>query len=210
MKKLKLFTKVETLVYSTDHKDIQEVVIRSGILQNIKTFTWGKDENCNLKILSISQNNEQSIITALYNNNEINITIPFTDKGSVENAIHCWAYMLLDGYNNLTIQKRMLNLTPIAMRLEQKAGINNCTIINDSYNSDFNSLSIALDFLKQQNQNKQKTVILSDILQSGRNEVDLYTDVANLLKKNEIDKIIGIGPVISKHADKFDIDKTFF
>jgi alanine racemase len=208
--KLKLFTKVDTLIYNTDQKDIQEVVIRSGVLQNIKTFTWGSGEDCNLKIKTVLQEEEHTLITAEYENNEISITIPYIDKGSVENAIHCWAYMLFTGYNNEIIAKRMLNLSPIAMRLEQKAGINNCTIINDSYNSDFNSLSIALDFLKQQNQHKQKTVILSDILQSGRNEVDLYTDVANLLKKNGIDKFIGIGHTISKHADKFDLDKTFF
>ncbi len=208
--KLKLFTKVDTLIYNTDQKDIQEVVIRSGILQNIKTFTWGSSDDCNLKIKNILQKSNETEITAGYENNEISITIPFTDRGSIENAIHCWAYMLFEGYENRVIAKRMANLSPVAMRLEQKAGINNCTIINDSYNSDFNSLSIALDFLKQQNQHKQKTVILSDILQSGRNDVDLYTDVANLLKKNGIDKFIGIGPVISKHADKFDIDKTFY
>jgi len=208
--KLKLFTKVNTLIYNTDQKDIQEVVIRSGILQNIKTFTWGSGEDCDLKIENVLQQDEQTVISARYQDDKIDITIPFVDKGSVENAVHCWAYMLVEGYGNDIIAKRMLNLSPIAMRLEQKAGINNCTIINDSYNSDFNSLSIALDFLKQQNQHKKKTVILSDILQSGRNEVDLYTDVANLLKKNGIDKFIGIGPVISKHADRFDLDKTFF
>ena len=101
-------------------------------------------------------------------------------------------------------------LTPIAMRLELKEGINNCTIINDAYNSDFNSLGIALDFLNQQNQHRNKLIILSDILQSGRNEVDLYTEVAALLEQKGIDEIIGIGPAISRQGDKFTIKKAFF
>ncbi len=208
--KLKLFTKVDTLIYNNNQKDIQHVVIRSGILQSIKTFVWGDDDSCQLKITNISYNSNHTCIEAIFNKQKINIKIPFFDKGSIENTLHCWSLMLLLGYNNDIIKKRMKNLMPIAMRLEQKEGINNCTIINDSYNSDFNSLTIALDFLNQQNQHKQKILILSDILQSGRNDVDLYTDVALLLKKTHINRLIGIGPAISKHGDKFNLEKNFF
>ncbi len=208
--KLKLFTKVDTLIYNSDQNDIREVVIRSGILERIKTFTWGKNSDDNLQIIKTETGKNSTHISARYNNEEVSIRIPFIDKGSVENAVHCWSMMLLLGYEHQTIAERMQNLLPIAMRLEQKEGINNCTIINDSYNSDFNSLTIALDFLNQQNQHKERTVILSDILQSGRNKPDLYTDVANLLKKKKINRMIGIGPDISKHADKFDLEKSFF
>ena len=208
--KLKLFTKVDTLIFNSEQKEIQQVVIRSGVLQNIQTFVWGKAEESALKIIDSVTDNEQTHLTARYNKQQLELTIPFIDKGSIENAMQCWALMLLLHYDQKVISKRMQNLTPIAMRLEQKEGINNCTIINDSYNSDFNSLGIALDFLNQQNQHKQKVLVLSDILQSGRSEVDLYTDVANLLKKKNITKLIGIGTAISKHADTFDLDKSFY
>ena len=96
------------------------------------------------------------------------------------------------------------------MRMELKSGINNCDIINDSYNSDFNSLSIALDFMKQQVHHKKSVVILSDILQSELSEDDLYTKIAQLLRNKNIDKLIGIGETISRQRDKFDIDKMFY
>lgn len=208
--KLKLFTKVDTLIYNFDKRDIQEVIIKSEILSNIKSFCWGKDDSCDLQITKVDSGVKQSNIWAKYSGEDISIQIPFSDDASIENAIHCWATMLYLGYEQSTIAKRMLLLTPIAMRLELKEGINNCTIINDSYNSDFNALSIALDFLNQQNQHKQKVIILSDILQSGRNEVDLYTEVSNILQRKGIDEIIGIGPAISRQQDKFTIKKTFF
>lgn len=208
--KLKLFTKVKTLIYNSDQNEIREVVIRSGLLERIKTFTWGKSSDNDLQIINVEPESGSTRISALYNEKEVVIQIPFIDRGSIENAIHCWSLMLTMGYPQDTISSRMRTLTPIAMRLEQKEGINNCTIINDSYNSDFNSLSIALDFLNQQNQHKEKTVILSDILQSGRNKMELYTEVANLLEKKNINRLIGIGPDISKHADKFNIEKSFF
>ncbi len=90
--------------------------------------------------------------------------------------------MLYLGYSNETINNRLKLLQPIAMRLELKEGINHCSIINDSYNSDINSLNIAIDFLNQQSQHQKKTVILSDILQSGLNETELYSSIADTVK----------------------------
>ncbi|MBU2555230.1 MAG: bifunctional UDP-N-acetylmuramoyl-tripeptide:D-alanyl-D-alanine ligase/alanine racemase [Bacteroidetes bacterium] len=208
--KLKLFTRVDTLIYRSDHKEIHGAVIRSGILEKIKAFTWGKDEDCTLVVKAIRHQEKSTAVEARYKGEPLNITIPFTDEASIENAIHCWATMLHLGYQTEVINARMQLLTPVAMRLELKEGINNSTIINDAYNSDFNSLAIALDFLNQQNQHKQKTVILSDILQSGQNEVDLYSHVASLLKEKNIHQLIGIGKAISRQADKFERGSLFF
>jgi len=208
--KLNLFKKVKTLIYNTDHKEVHGAVIKSGILENISTFCWGKDDSCDFKISDIISKDNKSIINGTYENDSYNIEIPFIDEASIENAIHCWATMLYFGYDNEVIKKRMLKLAPVAMRLELKEGVNNCTIINDAYNSDYNSLAIALDFMNQQNQHKEKIVILSDIMQSGQNNVDLYANIADLLKKKAITKLIGIGISISQQSNQFDIDSCFF
>lgn len=136
--------------------------------------------------------------------------IPYIDKASEENAIHCWATMLYMGYENDVIRERMVTLQPIAMRLELKEGINHCQVINDSYNSDINSLSIAIDFLKQQANQKKKTLVLSDIMQSGKNDEELYEEIADILHNKHIDRLIGIGPSIYRFRDKFALDKHFF
>lgn len=208
--KLKLFTKVNTLVYCPDYSEIQEVVIKSGLLKNINTFTWSKKADADLFITNNTKTNSNTTITAKYQKNIQTISIPFTDMASIENAIHCWAFMLMLGYKNEAIAERFLRLSPVAMRLELKEGINNCTIINDSYNSDINSLTIALDFLQQQRQHPKKTLIISDILQSGRNENELYEDVANLLHEKGISRFIGIGKAIATQSRKFSSGSLFF
>jgi len=208
--KLNLFKKVKTLIYNTDHKEVHGTIIRSGILENVSTFCWGNESNCNLHITDRLISEKTTTITGNYLDNQIDITIPFTDKASIENATHCWSTMLYLGYKNDIIKSRMLKLSAVAMRLELKEGVNNCTIINDAYNSDFNSFAIALDFMNQQNQHREKVVILSDIMQSGQNSMDLYTNVANLVKNKNISKFVGIGSAISKHADKFEIESCFF
>ncbi len=208
--KLKLFTRVNTLIYNNDQKELLGLIIRTGILENLNTFTWGRDDNSDLHIIERLTAETSTTIHAVYQDKKVSIEIPFTDAASIENAIHCWAAMLVVGYDSEIISQRMPVLTPIAMRLEQKEGINNCTIINDAYNSDFNSLTIALDFMRQQNQHREKMVVLSDILQSGRSELELYADVAGLLKQKGVTRLIGIGPAISRHADLFEIEKDFF
>ena len=97
----------------------------------------------------------------------------------------------------------MQQLGPVAMRLELKKGINNCSIINDSYSADLSSVTIALDFLSQQQQHAKRTVILSDILQSGRSEKDLYAEVAKLLQQRQVNRLIGIGERISHQQSIF-------
>ena len=96
------------------------------------------------------------------------------------------------------------------MRLELKSGNNNCTIINDYNNSDINSLAIALDVMKQQSQHNYKTVILSDILQSGLSDDELYSKVASMLEHKNVDFLIGIGNAISRQGSKFKFKSTFY
>jgi alanine racemase len=208
--KLKLFTKVKKLVYCIDQKELQEGIIKTGLLKNIETFTWSRKTSADLQITKVHPDGHFTQLTGVYKETEIDIEIPFTDEASIENAIHCWATMLLMGFNNPLIAKRMRTLQPLAMRLEMKAGINNCTLINDSYSNDIDSLSIALDFLNQQKQHRRKTVILSDILQSGRSDSHLYNEVSELLDMKQVDRFIGIGKGISRHSTLFKMEKEFF
>ncbi len=149
-------------------------------------------------------------IQGIYLHDFIRITIPFTDEASIENAIHCWATLLHLGMENEEIAERMELLTPVAMRLELKQGINNCSVINDSYNSDLQSISIALDFLQQQHQHPKRTLILSDILQTGRADGELYAEVAQLIKEKRVNRFIGIGKNISGEASQFDDSAEFY
>lgn len=205
--KLKLFHNVETLIFCIDHKEIYNAVKKL----NINTFTWSKTDNsADIFIKNITKNEKETCIKTIYNSEDIEIIIPFKDDASIENAIHCMLTALKLGIDTSVIINKMKTLSPLEMRMELKSGINNCVIIDDSYNSDFNALTIALNFMNQQDHNKDKVVILSDILQSEFKEDELYQKIAKLLKNKGINFIIGIGEAISRQKDKFDIDKAFF
>ena len=210
--KLKLFHNVDTLIYCLDHKEIKDAVNKL----NVNTFTWSRnDKAADVLVYSIEKEEDCTNICAsrklgLSETQHLKISIPFTDDASIENAIHCWLTALKFNVSESVIEKKMSQLAPIAMRMELKAGINNCEIINDSYNSDFNALTIALDFMNQQHHGKKRVVILSDILQSELKEDDLYEKIAQQIKSKGVNLIIGIGEAIMRQSAKFDIEKVFY
>lgn len=180
-------------------------------LKDRKLFSWSfTDKNADVFILKRETKNDTTTIQYHYNKENFDLEIPFSDSASVENAISCLLVMLYFKYDFAVIQNRVQMLYPVQMRLEVKNGINNCSIIDDSYSSDFQSLKIALDFLEsQKKKNASKTVILSDIFQSGFSNEELYSKVAQLIADNKINRVIGIGPTISSFAAKFPNSSMF-
>jgi alanine racemase len=205
--KIKLFANVQRLIYCKDHELIDKEIKENG---KIKTFSWGKSKDADIQIQDITRSKNTTTIQIQYSNQSYKFTIPFIDSASIENAMHCFSFLVLNGAQPNLILSRMEKLTPVAMRLELKEGINNCTIVNDSYNSDIGSLSIALDFLLQQKQHAQRILILSDILQSGQSPIALYGEVARLISEKKVDKLVGIGKDINQFADLFSIEKEFY
>jgi len=208
VEKLKLFDHSKQIIYCKDHSLIHQEIEARFPEQNV--FTWSENSDANLKILNKSRKEHATFIEYQYKEQKNNITIPFTDAASVEDAIHVLAVLYASGNVPDDLKQKFNTLPAVAMRLELKKGKNNCTLINDSYNSDLHSLSIALNYLGQQNQHASKTVILSDILQSGKEERALYQEVSKLLKKYHVNRLIGIGEALSNQGDLFTLEKSFF
>jgi len=135
--------------------------------------------------------------------------IPFSDKASVENAITVAAVCLALGTDAYVVSSGLKGLVSVAMRMEKKSGINNCLLIEDYYNSDPGSLIMALEYLRSHT-GRKITLVLSDFIQSGRDENELYSEVAGLLEKTGIDKFIGIGPALVRNRSLFEDSTLFF
>ena len=212
--KIKLFVNVSLLVYCKDFELLRHAICNTEFTNNPRFFNWSvSDSTANLLIILKTRVAEFTVIDGVFQSENVSITIPFTDDASIENAIHCWAYLLATASFSNKSKEKFLKITPVAMRLEMKKGINGCTIINDSYNSDTASLVNALDFIVQQSDNRKNrsTVIISDILQSGENPEILYREIADYIQMRHIDRLIGIGPEISRFSMMFSTpEKLFF
>ncbi|MDR0613183.1 MAG: bifunctional UDP-N-acetylmuramoyl-tripeptide:D-alanyl-D-alanine ligase/alanine racemase [Dysgonamonadaceae bacterium] len=207
--KLQLFKRSKLLIYCSDYCAIHQAISRSK--HEYSTLNWGYGDECDLKILCKTNSRNKTIVKLRLNNsvlrnntgNEAEFEIPFSDSASIENAMHCIAFALSERLDLNLLNANIANISPVAMRLELKEGANKCTIINDSYNSDVNSLTIALNFLDGLTQHRKKTLILSDIMQSESDEKKLYLQVSNLLQSRGISRFIGIGEALERNSGYF-------
>jgi Alr-MurF fusion protein len=202
--KLMLFRNCGRIYYKRDDDLIDDA---------LKTFpigvrrAWGQEKKANLTIKKFHFRDESCIIEAVYKDKiwGKSLTVPFKDTVSLENIIHCWNVALGLNVENNIINKRVEKLEPVAMRLELKAGINGCLLVDDAYNFDLNALQIALDFVNQQSRHLKKTVVISDMLQMTKNGDSKlentegpYQTICQLLVEKKIERVIGIGNDIVK------------
>ena len=212
LEKLELMHDTEAMVYCSDN-DIVSRCIRRMQYKGEK-IAWSQcDEQCALFVKRIETKEQTARITYIWQQEENTFVIPFIDEASIEDTITCAAVALRLGLTPAQLADRMPKLVPVAMRLEVKEGQRGCQLINDSYNSDINSLDIALDFMQRRESARKlkKTLILSDIFQTGTSPEKLYAQVSDLAVKRGITKFIGIGPELMAQADRIQIaDKQFF
>ena len=212
VEKLKLFRDCDVIIYNGDNELIQDCVDKSVI--TAREIAWSrKNTEKPLFISSVVKGESHTEITYRYIGLENSFSIPFIDDASIEDALHCLAVCIYMMVPPEKITERMAQLEPLAMRLEVKDGKQGNILINDSYNSDISSLGIALDFMARRHDDKSRgrTLILSDILQSGWSPRELYRKVAQLVESRGITKFIGIGPDISAGKKFFEVaDRYFF
>lgn len=210
IEKLKLFTGAGTIVYCRDHKLLHDIITTDKALNHKSLIDWScEDKSARIFVSKDSVPEGHTALTLAFNGEKYDFRIPFSDRASVENAITVAAVCLSLGTDPESISQGLKGLVSVAMRMEMKSGINNCQLIEDYYNSDPGSLGMAIEYLQSQN-GRKSTLILSDFVQSGRDEVELYGGVAALIERSGIGKFIGIGRALSRNRKLFGNNAMFY
>lgn len=207
--KLKLFSNSEVLICNGDSVWLDKIEAK---LLKSKLFAWGEKESNNIRVVSKDVNGNKTQIAFTFRQQLYTLIIPFVDEASIENVMHavaCTAWLDVDLYQ---VCERCSSLVPVEMRLEVKEGRNGTVVINDYYNSDFYSLTIALNFVARQagKYGGNPVVILSDIYQSGMQPEVLYAEIAKLMIERNIEQFIGVGKEVSRFKHLFANNSLFF
>lgn len=208
--KIKLFSSCETIIYCKD-QSLSDRSLKSAYPAD-RLLGWSFiDAGTPLYIRKSAEKGLYANIKYTWKSQENSFSLPFNDAPSIENAMNCLAVLLLREVPAEDIAVRMGQLEPVAMRLEVKEGKKGCVIINDSYNADVNALELALDFQARRSAaSSKRTLILSDILQSGQKAEDLYKTVSEMVIRKKIDRFIGVGFDLSAHAALFPMQSHFY
>lgn len=201
--KLILANEADCLIYCRDNEVVSSEVAIYVKNHFIKTISWSIYGSASVSVSNITKKVDETEIQFIYKSSTFTFSIPFTDDASIENAITCICALIAVERLDAEMFLNFNQLTPITGRLEQKKAINNSLLINDSYNNDLHALNIALKFMDRQNPLLKKTVILSDMLESGVESEKLYTSINDLFCSHKIARLIGIGKIISQHKHCF-------
>lgn len=189
--KLKLFSESDIIIYNSDQDQVHSV-----LGSNKRALSWGKDGD--IRICA-----GEEFISIEYNSKAYEIRSPFLDGVHFENLGHVIATLLYLKFKPEVIEEKIAHLLPVRMRLSLLSGNNNSLIIDDSYSNDLPALELALNFLKKHQQGRDSVVVLSDILQSGKSENDLYEEVAQMVNSVEPKELLLVGETSIKYAELF-------
>lgn len=208
--KILLFKDCEEIIYCQDDHLVDRTVKK--LEPNIRSLAWSrKDPKAWLYLQEEQKKETYTLLVCVWKGETLQIQLPFTDAASVQNGLHAIAAALRLGVPPQVVVERAAQLETVAMRLEVKPGVRGLTLINDSYNSDVNSLDIALDFMqRRQTQSLKRTLILSDLLQSGANPEELYQQVASMIESRGVTRFIGIGQDVKQLRGLLKIETHFF
>ena len=192
-----LFQHAGKIVVGVDQLPTSFAVQAASATQQV--FRWSRKQSVELLITAEQIEKGKTTLAATYLGEAVQITIPFTDHASINNAITCWAVCLVMGYSQSYIADRMRLLQAVDMRMQLRRAINNCFLLNDSYSYDLNGLSVALDYLDQQAGGAAKTAIVSDLLQVGNEPAMHYQRIASELQYRGFGMLIAVGPEMQRH-----------
>lgn len=208
--KLQLYRNCSKLVSGVS-ENFQPQVRAYCASKDIVLLTWGAHLNNDLLVMERSEKNQGTRLRLRYkNDDELVVELPFTDTASVDNFLTVCLSAKSLGYSNSQIKNNVQNLQQIEMRLEILDGYNQCTLINDTYNSDLQSVKVALNMLHRQDRNKEVSVIISEILQSGFQEETMYGALAEALGAHVYKHLIVVGEKAEWYGDKFPANTRFY
>ncbi|TDB67931.1 bifunctional UDP-N-acetylmuramoyl-tripeptide:D-alanyl-D-alanine ligase/alanine racemase [Arundinibacter roseus] len=209
--KLRLFTKVKKLIYRKDFQEIDQEIslILRPVNPAMQLLAWSTQSHADIQVQWLSEDTRTLIqLSGSLGNHQFETS--YRNEATLENLTHCLVFLLDHGLSPQIIQERLAKILPVSMRLQIKEGIHNCQVIDDTYNNDLQGLTIALNFLSQQENRGMRAVILSDVLQSGQPAEELYASIAALIHEKKMDILVGIGPEITRHRSLFTEVKSYF
>ncbi len=202
--KLILFKNSEIIIYNGDNEQVCKEIKTQ--YSDKKLISFGLKTHNDVKIICDYKDRSQEILVQ-YFSEKLSFPANQRDEATLTNALAVICILKEFGFTNEKIVEKINNLKAVEMRLESVNGVRNNLIINDSFNLDLDSLTIAYQFINQYNRD-EKTLVLSDIFDVKNDDVSLYHKVAEITNQQNFKQIFLVGNQISRFQEKFNA-KTY-
>lgn len=197
---------VKNVIFNADDPILKGLVPLLKKPKNIIGWSF-KDPESDLFLKKINDNRIEYVWKGEKRELEVN-----ADKDyDFDNIASALAFLLNENINPALINQRFKEIHSIETRLNVSEGVNGCTIVTDSYPSDINTLSQALDFTRRRKTPDQKlTLIMSDVINESEDPEKSYKKIVEILSQHEINRFIGVGSEMCRNSNLFPSGSLFF
>ena len=206
-----LKAKLEILEGLIDNKTIiinndNDMLHNANISDEFNKITVGIDNDSNFMAKNINKNKEYAKFDIEYNNNVIPVQVAIPTTPFIYNGLIAFATGILNDVKIEDIKDAIANVELSKNRLSKHTNKKGITIIDDTYNASFDSMKMALELLKQEN--NRKVAILGDMLELGKYSKELHEKIGPEIINNKVDVLITVGEE-SKYIEKEAIKNGF-
>ena len=176
-----------TLVINNDN-DLLNEWNSSSTKYDVKTF--GIDNTSDVMAHSIELKEYSSKF--VLKGDEVSVDVPVGGKHFVYNGLCAITVgkILQIGINDIVKGIEVFELTK--RRMDVSKNKNNVTIINDSYNANYDSMKVAIEYLSKMSA-KKRVAVLGDMLELGDYSKGLHEKIGEDVVKNDVDVLVTVG-----------------
>lgn len=131
-----------------------------------------------------------------------NVKNVYMNEAYIINLLVGYAVGSLLGLTNEEYLNGVKKVTLSSKRLEMVMNKYGYNIINDSYNANYDSMKVGLEYLHSINYSGRKIAVLADMLELGEYSKKIHEDVGMEVVKNKIDVLVTVGEYARYINDK--------
>ena len=157
-----------------------------------KHITYGIENKSELIAKDIKVKEDGSSFVVEIKGKQYTVEVPVAGKHFVYNSL---AAIAVGIENNIEIEKIIEGISNFSLtksRMEILKNENNVTIINDCYNSSYESVKAALEYISSLDANR-KIAVLGDVLELGKFSEKMHQQMGEEVVNNNIDMLVTVG-----------------
>jgi len=189
-----------------------DTLLKKLKVKNAK-ITFGYKGKCDVKgfIKNVREDGTQSISVEGFNK-KLEVKLPLIGESNFKNYISAVSIALKLGISKKDIIKQTSSLAPVKGRV-QKTDYKNFAIIDDTYNSNPDSVLGAIKLLSSMNRYSERIIVFGDMFELGKASSKHHIEIAKEIKKLDIDSVLTLGKEskkIVRELDKLKSKKHFY
>ena len=173
----------------------------ASLVEDVQTLSFGFSALADVRADEITTSATGSEFELHFPNGSLPVSLPLVGLHNVRNACAAAAVAWTLDVDAKQIVRALQGVAPVDGRLQPLAGVNGCTLFDDSYNANPLSVVAAADFLASLD--GESWLVLGDMKELGDGAKELHREVGASARASGINRLFALGDLAQESVDGF-------